>query len=41
MKEESSTSQYGTNYSYRIIMIDNNILTPAIQPYTDDYLKKM
>jgi hypothetical protein len=41
MKEESSTSQYGTSHTYRIIMIDDNILNPAVQRYRDDYLKKM
>jgi hypothetical protein len=41
VKEEASTSQYGTSYTYRVIMIDDKILEQAVQRYTTDFLKKM
>lgn len=41
IKEESTTSQYGTSYTYRVIMIDDKALEGAVQRYADDFLKKM
>jgi hypothetical protein len=41
IKEESATSRYGTREYYRVIMVDQNVLNPAVKRYVDEYLKRM
>jgi hypothetical protein len=41
VREESETSRYGTQQFYRVIMLDQSVLDPAVTRYVDQYLKKM